>query len=535
MSKIKKILSVILTIFITLGGAATSFATSTGTITISNNPKNTGTSMVGHKYSAYKVFDSSVSGTNYAYSVDGDFKEYFGKKAQEENKDVSTEAKLNQFATEYVKNYTDLNKLSKELKTYIDEKGIRVEKESSNVTTTNGIEKVTISELPLGYYLVLDTAPNAQSVVAALALHNTNAAEINLKASAPDVDKEIKHNENGNWGNVGDNQIGDTVEYRLTSKIPSNLTGYDKYKYILHDTLTSGLTFNKDIEIYVGEKKEDKSNKLSSDYYTTKIKDDETNPTTDGHTFDIEVDILKGIKDEKFAQGGNLYIYYTAILNEDAVVAGNHNDNTINLEYSNNPYDDERSATTPDKVVKDYTFKINGKKVNEKEEKLEGAEFEISKGDNAIYFNKKQDTNGTNIYTVCTANHKHSTQGNNCTKTIISGANGEFEIVGLDDAIEYTLTETKAPDGYNKIDPIKFEIVAEYDAEGKITDISTTANGIISKYGDTFELGATIVNTSGSLLPETGGMGTTLFTVVGGGLMLSASAVLIKRRKQGQK
>ncbi|MGL5417371.1 MAG: prealbumin-like fold domain-containing protein [Clostridium sp.] len=133
-----------------------------------------------------------------------------------------------------------------------------------------------------------------------------------------------------------------------------------------------------------------------------------------------------------------------------------------------------------------FLFKINALKTREDGTTvLQGAEFEIRKGENPIYFIKNGDT-----YIVCAEKHNHEGEAS-CTKTIVSGADGRFQIIGLDDAIDYTIVETKAPEGYNPIKPINFKITAEYDENGNIIKIQTNADGIVQVDG-TFELGTTI-------------------------------------------
>ncbi|MGL5087831.1 MAG: SpaA isopeptide-forming pilin-related protein, partial [Clostridium sp.] len=117
--------------------------------------------------------------------------------------------------------------------------------------------------------------------------------------------------------------------------------------------------------------------------------------------------------------------------------------------------------------------------------------------------------------------------------TITSGEDGKFNIIGLDDGIDYTLSETKAPFGYNSISNRAFKITAGYDGNGIITSLSANAESGITQVAGTYELATTIINTKSPLLPETGGIGTTLFNIVGGSLMISALGLLVfKRRKR---
>ncbi|MGL5417362.1 MAG: SpaH/EbpB family LPXTG-anchored major pilin [Clostridium sp.] len=520
MRNLKKILSIgfILTFVV---GLIPAYAAGNGVIKIKNNPSKTGTTMVGHTYNMYKVFDMTLeqgeggASDKYSYTIAKEFENFF----KEKNKD---NLDLNEFAKSYI---TEENKntVAKELMDYANKNNIAPVKATNKeevVVAEDKTEMLTVSGLDLGYYLIVDkgVSGNESHVVAAASMGST-ATElvIDLKAQAPTIDKDIKHNENGNFGEVGDNQIGDTVEYRFISTMPDTI-GYKNYKYIIHDKMTAGLTFNNDIAIYVGDK-DNGGTLLDTSNYSV------NNNPTDGHTFDIDINIMKMINEKLVSKGDKLYIYFTATLNKDAAIAGDSNDNTVNLEYSNNPYDENSKDKTPDVTVKDYTFKLNALKTREDgTTALQGAEFEIRKGKDSLYFTKEGDT-----YTVCAEKHDHTTV-DTCTTKIVSGANGKFHIVGLDDSVTYTIVETKAPDGYNPIKPIDFIITAEYDKDGNIASISTNASGITQVDG-TFELGTTIINKTDSLLPETGGIGTTIFTVVGGIMMLLAGGLLIRRRR----
>lgn len=147
------------------------------------------------------------------------------------------------------------------------------------------------------------------------------------KGDKPTLNKQIKHNENGEWGVVGDNQIGDTVEFRTITKVP-NTSGYTKYDYIIHDTMSAGLTSNvktsADITIKVND-----ATVLPAEYYTV---------TANGNSFSVQVDILKVIQDGKLAHDNELYTYYTGVLNADAKVYDEgKQDNVAYLEWSSLP------------------------------------------------------------------------------------------------------------------------------------------------------------------------------------------------------
>ena len=243
--------------------------------------------------------------------------------------------------------------------------------------------------------------------------------------------------------------------------------------------------------------------------------------------FTIDVDILKGIAAGVFAAGDTLYITYSALLTEEAVVAGGSNDNTVYLEYSNDPYGNGTGETI-EITVKDYTFKLNVTKTNSNNEALTGAEFILSTENGLMYF--KETLGTTNTYVVCADKHDHSAT-TVCTSTITTGTEGKFEFVGLDDQVTYYLTETKAPEGYNLLtEPVRFVITATYE-NGNITSVSATSSLGEIKADGNFQLSTDIVNVAGNKLPETGGTGTKVFTVAGASMMVLAAVVLVAKRR----
>lgn len=499
----KKLMTMIMALAFVFTFAMPVKAANNGSITINNTPANSGVTMVGTEYKAYKVFNmvkvEQGGKTTYSYTVEKEFENFFKGLPG-----YSADKNLDKFAIDYVNN-TKIEDVSKAINAYVLANSIVAKGSSNNVVVNGGLETVIISNLEEGYYIVIGNAKNAtdnSEIVALAALQNAGNANVTLKASAPTIDKQIKHNENNTWGVVGDNQIGDKVEYRLISSVPG-VVGYDTYIYKIYDRMTSGLTLNRDsIEVYVGEK-ENGGTLLASSYYTVNIQNNQE--------FTVDVDIIKGINEGAFTKGDKLYIYFNATLNENALIAPNSNDNEAKLQYSNNPNDGSVSIETPWVDVKDYTFQLNINKTDKDGNPLKGVEFELHRNGNAISFK-----NTANGYVVCT----NTTHTDECTSTLVTNAEGKIAIIGLDDAVEYSLIETKALPGYNSIDPIKFTITANYN--GKTLNNLRVNNDTISV--SEFKLGTTIINTTGSGLPETGGIGTTLFTVVGGILMVSAAA-----------
>lgn len=235
----------------------------------------------------------------------------------------------------------------------------------------------------------------------------------------------------------------------------------------------------------------------------------------------------------RLAHGDKIVVTYTATLDANAVVGGNGNPNKVKLEYSNNP-NDEGTGETPEKTVVVFTYKTIINKVTKgtdgKNVPLAGAEFTLSKFIASERGSNTVTVNGTEY--LGTWNN-----GVTVTPTNTGDVANVFTFSGLDTGI-YRLTETKTPAGYNTIDPVYFEIVATNNGtkvtrmEGKAvnsSEISFTANETSGS------LSADVINNAGTTLPSTGGMGTTVFYVVGGGLMAVAVVLLVTKKRMENK
>lgn len=400
---------------------------------------------------------------------------------------------------------------------------------SGYLDTTAAVEgKTEITGLSAGYYLIKNKTVNEGEAYTDFILQVVKDVDITPKGQKPTLEKQIKHND-GEWGVVGDNQIGDTVEFRTITTVPIT-TGYTEYDYTIFDEMSTGLTSDvKDasgITIKINDEE-----KLDSSYYTV---------TVNANKFSVKVDILKAIREGKIAEGNKLYTYYTGVLNEDANVYDKGNQqNTAYLQYSNNPHDTTKGET-PHVTVYDWTFKMNVQKIDgaDKEKELKDAKFVLSK--NGAVDLGTIDENGTptktenliklvydsenSTYRVATASDK------NITYVMTAG---NITIKGLDDAVDYYLYETKAPAGYNRLtEPVKFKINATYDETGdSCTAVSTKVGDKAAVTG----LKVSVENNAGTTLPSTGGMGTTVFYVVGGGLMAVAVVLLVTKKRMENK
>ena len=499
MKYMKKLMALLAALTLALAMAVPAFAaTTTYTITINNG---TGT------YAAYQIFKGDLHNNTLSNIQWGDNVTIAGQTAlgdaELKAKSITDEAKAKAFAVE-VANYL------------------------TNTAAGTGTTSITVSNP--GYYLIKNTTVGEGEVFTDYILQVVKDVEVNPKSGKPTLNKEIKHNDDGAWGVVGDNQIGDTVEFRTITSVP-NVSGYTQYKYVIYDEMSAGLTSNvkneNDVTIKVNDATE-----LDKNYYTVTVDAENANK------FTVKVDVLKAIQDNKMYTENELYTYYTGILNENAeVYNGGKQDNKAYLEYSNNPHNNTTTNKTPEKIVYDWTFKMEVNKIDgESNAPLSDAKFVLSKNGSCALGaidDDGQPTNTENLisliknsdgsYTVAPAGH---------TGTYVMTA-GNITIKGLDDATEYYLYETKAPAGYNRLpDAVKFKITAAYDGTGNsCTSVATQVDDNTAQTG----LSITVKNNKGTSLPSTGGIGTTPFYVIGGGLMAVAAVLLVTKKRMNNK
>lgn len=463
-------------------------------------------------YEAYQIFKGDLAGNvlsniEWGTGVTAEGKAAFGTMtAAEVAKTLGNETAAKAFATE----------ISKYLGT----------------AAGKGTDEIT--GLSAGYYLIKNESVNPNEAYTDFILQVVNNVDITPKGQKPTLEKQIKHND-GEWGVVGDNQIGDTVEFRTITTVPIT-TGYTEYLYAICDEMSDGLTSNVTATSGITIKIDDNDNKeLDSSYYTVTVDSENANK------FSVKVDILKAIKDGKIKAGNSLYTYYTGVLNKDAQVYDEgKQQNTAFLQYSNNPHDNTTSGKTPYEIVYDWTFKMNVQKIDgaDADKQLEDAKFVLSKSGTVDL--GTIDENGTPaktadliklVYDSENKTYRVATASDTNTTYVMTA--GNITIKGLDDAVDYYLYETKAPAGYNRLtEPVKFKINATYDETGgRCTAVSTKIGDKAAVTG----LKVSVENNAGTTLPSTGGMGTTVFYVVGGGLMAVAVVLLVTKKRMENK
>lgn len=354
--------------------------------------------------------------------------------------------------------------------------------------TANG-DSVTFTNVANGYYLV-DT-----SLGALCSLDNVtgNTAKISEKNKVPSVEKKVKSGDAYESSNSA--KIGDTVEYKTTITINGSVE-----KVVLHDKMDAGLTFDeKSVKVKVG------GADVAEDNYTLQKPGTES---SDHCTFEIE---FKDSYIAGLATGTQIIVTYSASLNENAVIGTTGNKNDTWLKYGN-------GGSVTDET-KTYSYSFDLVKTDNSNKLLAGAQFELYTNKNCT--DKVALVEDGNDYRVASATEKETT--NFTSAVIVSNGTSKITVNGLKGETSYWLKEIKAPEGYNELEePYKFIMGAD--------NMSATLNG--TQWGDG---GVHVINNAGAVLPSTGGMGTTVFYVVGGGLMAVAVVLLVTKKRMENK
>lgn len=383
--------------------------------------------------------------------------------------------------------------------------------------------------LSAGYYLVKNSSIDSGKTYTDFILEVVGNTTANHKGDVPDVEKKVEEKNDSTgaattWGATADYDVDDEINFELTGTLPESYGRYANYKYVFHDTMTNMTYKDGSVKVYYVKDGNTNRVEISSGFASTW--DNGAKKLT--VTFNDLKTAVSGL-----AHGDKIVVTYTATLDANAVVGGNGNPNKVKLEYSNNPNGDG-TGETPEKTVVVFTYKTIINKVTKGTDgnnvPLAGAEFTLSK---FIASESGSDTVTVND----TEYHGTWNRGVTVTPTNTGNIANVFTFSGLDAGI-YRLTETKTPEGYNTIDPVYFEIVATNNEtkvtsmEGKAvngSEISFTANETSGS------LSADVINNAGTTLPSTGGMGTTVFYVVGGGLMAVAVVLLVTKKRMENK
>lgn len=401
-----------------------------------------------------------------------------------------------------------------------------------------GSNALTIPEAKAGYYLFVDTTDFSKddsyhsynSFLLMVTKGNWNVP-ITPKAEKPTVEKKVYDNPDGTstggFGSSADHAINEKFQFQLTATLPDSTNRaydyYDKYSVIFHDTLSDGITYDKDDELdsVVIKSNGNPYNITDSSKYTIDTTDLESQ-----NSFVVNIDVKACAKDAGFDlnDGATITVTYTAHLNDKAYVntAGDStsNINKVYLTYSNNPKDESSIGKTPESTpVYVYTYQLNNTKHQDTEKgpALEGACFRLYSDEACTDQSEVQLYQKDGFYYPI-----KDVLGKEAVE-MKSAANGQFNVKGLD-AGTYYLKETKTPDGYSACKEIPVTIKADHSRNDQVNlEGSNLTNDIVN------------IKAGGITLPSTGGIGTTLFYVVGGGLMVAAIVLLVTKKRMENK
>lgn len=568
MKRLKKLAALVLAAVMVLSMGMTAFAANDASIVI-NGTK------AGQKIEAYRMFTAVKTGMNdegaatVDYTLEEVFEDFFTSAAKYgcQNK---TDAALSEAAVDYVSGIQRGDSagkvtFAKEVLAWIINtiksdadalNAVKIRTEATGNTTT-------LSNLPYGMYVIYPYgASDTENVTSAekspamiVTVADSTPKPINMKSTYPTVDKEIippVQNDDpdytieeglgsivvdGSWdGNhdmdlksvtdpskAGDFQVGDEVTFQLTATVP-DMTGFTDYTFKFHDTLSNGLDFKNIISVKVGETVLEPSTEYQSGTYT---------PTVGQNGKELTIELNDFFDQYKGKVGQTITVIYTAVLNKDAVVGMDPNTNEAKVVFSNDPTKDTTGESEPDKVeVHTFDFTIFKYAMKDGEEAgLAGAEFGLYKDVDCtqqINLVKLND----NVWRVATEDDTTK------TNTIKTPSNGKVQIKGLASGTYY-LNEIAAPAGYHKLTaPITVVITPAYD---ETTDellsykVDYTYNGetgtdTSNTKNDSPEV--KVENKNGTILPDTGGMGTVIFTVAGIALILGVGASFVISRKK---
>lgn len=488
-----------------------------------------------HTYGAYQLFDGNVSGgkltdISWGSGIDS----------------AALLAELKTSTIDELKTVTTAPQLAEKLSKLESSKVIAFSKIATKHVTgtaktfTKSGEaapfsyKATLGEADHGYYLVKDTDNKAAALTSPILKVAGCTVNVEAKGSVPTSTKKIKEDSTDQWGDTADLDVGQEAPFKLTGTMPSNIADFTTYKYGFKDFISKGFTLREgfdatDLTVKIGDKK------ITPDTVNVTDITDDTHGAEYNGGKQIEI-MFTDLKATAKAAGVDLTassevtVEYTAKVNEQAVIGGKGNPNKSLVVYQKDVTDGDGLGETPEDEVWAFTYQLDTTKVDSAnpETKLKDAQFRLYNSDKT----KSAEIKDNKIVKWVDGD---------AGTVITTPEGGVFNIKGLD-ADTYYLREIKAPAGYNLPTGddayFKFVIAANLtvgdDGKGKIESLTITPGKGQAADGDipNGKVEMNITNTSGSTLPETGGIGTAIFTVVGLLVMAGAAGAFVWRRKQ---
>ena len=528
MKNLRKVLVLVLALMVVFAFSAMAFAdgdpptTPKGSITVTNPVTDPNAEKT--TYEAYRIFDMTTNGAtddkgNYtavAYTINSDWEEFFiGENAPgaaylvDENNEEGTLNGITVYGqTKYI-NITDDNvaEFAKKAFEYAQNKSVTA---TISVTVDKGENKVKFEDLDLGYYMVYPKGASVQKEPYTSIVSITNTAPngtVEQKAVYPTLTKTADD---------VSTEVGQKVTYTLNSNVPDT-TGYTAYEFTFKDKTSYGLTFDgvNSITVKIGDKV---------------LKDTEYTVDQTEADFALTINLLKEDKTAKYAYNAPIVVTYTATVNENAVSKIDNNNAT--LTYNNDPKNAESKDTTPTVEVKTYSSKLVINKVDGSNTKIklkdakfvlrvkslgnvdgDSHEIDIAAGKYYYYDTKTKDVKWITVE----SEKPEDLAKDNTITVVVTDDNGVAAFSGLENGV-YELIEVEAPSGYNLLTtPTEVTISGSDSDEAKLTVTSE------------------VKNNSGSTLPTTGGMGTTIFYVLGAALVVGCGVVLVSKKRMNNK
>ncbi len=559
-----------------------------GSITV-NKPTDPAVTLKGRDLKAYQLFSAKFAGTDKgSYFLSDDqfavVKEITGVDGLTINPTGTKEEAIkaiSDWLTDNARTSADLEKFSRAVLDANKTAGGKLPVGSLEVNGAG--DKASLNNIELGYYLVADETTNftgdlQNDTKAIVALSNTNPhREVNLKADVVTIGKKINNatqNDKSNPQDKLDNDnhsIGENIDYELTSKVP-DMKGYESFYFIFKDTLSKGLAYQDDsLVIKVGNK-----TLVKDTDYTLEKDGDAKNGTN------LKI-IFKNFIQYADQAGAAITATYTAKITEDVEVGKTGNPNKVKLIFQRDPDEDTKgkpdnpdnpTGETPEQEVRTYTTELKLHKTDNAGQPLAGAEFKLTgdriktvlttgqaylkstevkegyvQADANTYYKLKtgqytteapttdnqEDYESQDTYKLYNFTNVKEENAGTTGVTLTTGPDGNLTFTGLGAGI-YKLEEITAPAGYTAAKPIYIKISWTAPVEGQ-TDCTWTyeksdkANGPWETLGDNNSNMVTVENTPGTLLPETGGIGTTIFYALGSLIAVIALVVLVSRKR----